>query len=190
MISSCQVRQRAGWLIDRYDMKLPGKRVLPPLQEAAVTSCTSRWVYMVWAGCAGVQESLEQTASCGTAAPPCCLALSWHPSLETWGEAVSAGWLEEYRSPLGVGTIQRQFSGGFPALQGFCSLHSHGTFLCELEAPSVTFCSSPAPASYSALNLPQKVFCECASRTIWWQCTITCYIWDAVNSEWRSLASW
>ena len=89
MISSCQVQQCAGWLIDRYDMELPGKCVLLPLQEAAVMSCMCRCVYTAWAGYAGVQESLEQTASCGTTAPACCLALSWHASRETWGETVS-----------------------------------------------------------------------------------------------------
>lgn len=158
MISSCQVRQHAGWLIDRYGMKLPGKCVLLPLQEVAVTPCTCRGVYTAWAGYAGVQESLEQTASHGTTASPCCLAPSWRPSLETWGETVSERWLEEHASPLGVGTMQREFSGGLPALQGFCSLHSQGTFLCELGAPSLTFYSTPGPASYSALNPPKRFF--------------------------------
>ena len=54
--------------------------------------------------------------------------------------------------------MQREFSGGLPALQGFCSPHSQGTFLCELEVPSVTFCSSPGPASYSTLNPPKRSF--------------------------------
>lgn len=158
VISSCQVQQRAGWLLDRYDMKLPGKHMLPPLQEAAVTSCTCRCVYVAWAGYAGVQESLEQMASCGATAPPCCLAPSWHASLEMWGETVSEWWQKEHACRLGVGTMQREFSGGLPALQGFCSLHLQGTILCELEAPLATFCSSPGPASYSALNPPKRSF--------------------------------
>lgn len=77
--------------------------MLLPLQEATVTSPTCKCVYMAWAGSAGMQESLELTTSCSTAAHPCWLALPWNTSLEMWGEIDSRWWLEEHTCPLGMG---------------------------------------------------------------------------------------
>lgn len=188
MISSCQVRQHAGWLIDRYGMKLTGKCVLLSLQEVAVTPCTCRWVYTAWAGYAGVQESLEQTASRGTTAPPCCLAPSWRPSLETWGERLSAsgGW-RSTRVPWEWELCKGSFPEIFQHFRDFAVFTHRGHSCVSLERLHLLFILLQDLHPTLRWILP-KGFCECSLRTIGCQCSISCYLWDTVDSEWRSLA--
>lgn len=155
LLSSCQVQQCAEWLIDRYDMKLPGKRMLPPFQEAAVMSCMCRCVY----GYGAVQRGLAMLVYKSPWSKPLPAALlllpaAWPcPGTRAWRCGVRLSVSRDWRSmpvPWEWGLCKRSSLEVFQALQGFCSLHSQGTFLCELEVPSVR--SSLGPASYSALN--------------------------------------
>lgn len=134
-------------------------------------------VQVCWCGgwlcwCARVPGA---NASCGPAARPRCLALPQYGSLEMRGETVSDWWLEEHACSMGVGTMQREFSGGLLALEGFCSLCSQGTFWCELEVPLVSFSSSPGPASSSVVNPAKRPVVSVLQGQL--VDNATCYLW-------------
>lgn len=77
--------------------------------------------------------------------------------------------------------MQREFSGGLPALEGFCSLRSQGAFRCELEVPLVSFCSSPGPASSSAANPPKRPVVSVLQGQF--VDNAACYLWDSGDSR-------
>lgn len=171
-----------GGFIDKYNVKLPGKQnaAASPGGSCEVLHVEVRLHSVGWLCWCGSPWSRQLPRV------PLFPAAWLHPGTHPWGLGVSQWWLEEHTCPLRWGLYKGSFLEAFQHLRDFAVFTDWGHSSVSLRCFQFFFCSSPWYASYVALN-PPKRSSVCASRTIWWQCTVACHLWVTVVSEWRSL---
>lgn len=134
---------------------------------------------MAWAGSAGVQESLEQTASCSTTAHPCWLAPPWNTSLEMWVrltagdgcKSTSARW-QWGRDLLKVFHHFRDSAASTARKHSYVSLRCFQLILVL------------RPVFYSARNSPLSSFVVVLQGQFG-DNSVNCHLWDVVDSDYE-----